>query len=108
MRKTLLTAITTLLLQSQSRNICWPLIAIVVGFFQIKTTKRRYGTAIIIGAVSDILTGRLIGQTALFFVIFVGVLDLLSLRFKLSLKLALGLAIVFQIVYLFMVNFFNF
>jgi len=99
-----LIAIFTLVLQSQTRIVCWPLLAAALTAKYAKTELKMYGSVFVIGLLSDLITGRLLGETSILLLALVFTIQYLNQRFKPSLKIDFGAAIVFEILYIILIN----
>lgn len=104
MKPIYLIAFFSILLQSQSRIICWPLLVLAVGERFGQNDIKLFSLAFVLGLLTDLVSGRLLGETSLFLLLFTASILILKLRFKSNLKINLSAAIVFQIIYIILVN----
>lgn len=103
MKKFYLLSAVSIILQSQTRIICWPIL--VVGASARQFNERKlYILAFFLGILTDLISGRMLGITSAFLTFFVFSLLLLKLRFKDSYKVILGASVVFELIYLVLVN----
>lgn len=100
-------ALISVILQSQIRIVCWPLLplAFIAGYVD---GPKLFGLAFILGIFSDLVSGRLIGETVIFLLFFALLIQILKLRFKPSLKINLSAAFVFEIIYIVLINLLHF
>lgn len=98
----------TIILQSQSHWIFWPILAMTVAMWKVEDEFALYLIAFVLGILSDLVSGRTLGEGAVFLILFVLAGQAIKLRFKNSLKINLGVAFIFGVVYFFLVSWFNF
>lgn len=103
-----ISTIVGLIILTLSRVVLWPLVPVGLYARYGDSEVKKYGFAFMVGIFSDLVTGRILGMTALFFISMLLVIDVLKLKFKNSLKVNLGVVLVFEIVYLVLVNIFRF